>query len=327
MPTVSLLERIAQAPIMCDGAMKTQLVEQGISRGLIPNKEMSFSTGYWNVEHPEVVEAVHRDYLDAGCELILTNTFKTSSFHVMIWDRARTLSEAARESVKLIEAATKIARGVCRDDGWVLGDIGHCISQMQGILRPDRKVLREEYRRQAQAMRDAGADAIIIEYMADPLELAAAVEVSKQVADWCVIATPVFANHGTSSDPDYRTHRSVHANEVEGVSLDEMTRVAIESGADVVGAHCGHSLDVSDYLAITQQILASPHRPTGTPVMIQPNGSKTGQSQVLAESVSRLLDLGVRALGGCCGTTPTHLRAMSEAMRAHGENRHRSADA
>ncbi len=96
MPTIGLMERIARAPIMCDGAMKTQLVEQGFNRGLIPNKRMSFSTGYWNVDHPEVVDAVHRDYLDAGCELILTNTFKISSFHVLMWDRVKTLAEAAR---------------------------------------------------------------------------------------------------------------------------------------------------------------------------------------------------------------------------------------
>ncbi len=99
------------------------------------------------------------------------------------------------------------------------------------------------------------------------------------------------------------------------MSLDEMTRVAIESGADVVGAHCGHSLDVSDYLAIAEQILASPHRPAQTPVLIQPNGSETGK--LIAESVARFLDLGVRILGGCCGTTPTDLRVMSERMRAH----------
>ena len=148
--------------------------------------------------------------------------------------------------------------------------------------------------------------------------LAAAVEASKEVADWPVIATPVYASHGTSKNPDYRTHRSAHADEVAGVSLDEMTRVAIESGADVIGAHCGHSLDVPDYLAIAQQLLASPHRPAPTPVMIQPNGSRWGR-QTLAESVPLFLDLGVRILGGCCGTTPADLRAMSEAMHDRGD--------
>ena len=101
------------------------------------------------------------------------------------------------------------------------------------------------------------------------------------------------------------------------MSLDEMTRIAIESGADVVGAHCGHSLDVSDYLAIAQQLFASPHRPARTPVIIQPNGSRRDMPHTLAESVPLFLDLGVRILGGCCGTTPTHLRAMSEAMREY----------
>ncbi len=320
MPANDLMERIARGPILCDGAMKTQLVEQGFNRGLIPDREMSFSTGYWNVDHPAVVEAVHRDYVDAGCQLILTNTFKVSSFHVLMWDRVQTLTEAARVSVKLIEAATKIARGVCRDDAWVLGDIGHCISQMPGSVRPEKVVLREEYKRQAQTMRDAGADAVIVEYMADPLELAAAVEASKQVADWPVMATPVYANHGTDTHRDFRTHRSVHADEVAGVSLDEMTRVAIDAGADVVGAHCGHSLDASDYLAMAEQILASPHRPAQAPVMIQPNGSRKGQ--LIAESVPRFLDLGVRILGGCCGTTPADLCAMSEAMREHGHSKH-----
>jgi 5-methyltetrahydrofolate--homocysteine methyltransferase len=331
MPLEHLLDRIARGPILCDGAMKTQLMAQGVRRGLISTEEASFSTGFWNLEHPDVVEAVHRDYLDAGAELILTNTFKASSFHVFKLGLANTLEDAAQESVRWIDAATRIARTACGDDAWVLGDIGHIVTHMPDPLRRDKKVLREECKRQAQAMRDAGADAIIVEYMADPYEMAVAVEVSKEVAEWPVLATPVFARPETNGNREYRTHRPDRTMEVAGVSIDEMVKAAVDAGADVIGAHCGILLDVSDYLAIAEQILTSPHRPAHTSVIVQPNGSEknkalggdTGKArpQALAESVPHFLDLGVRILGGCCGTTPTDVRAMSEAMRRHCKSR------
>lgn len=322
------MQRVDRAPIMCDGAMKTQLVEKGFERGLIPRREYSFNTGTWNVEHPEVVEAVHRDYLDAGAELILTNTFKVSSFHLLKQGRAGTLDEAARECIKLVDAATKIARRAAGDRAWVLGDVAHVISQMTQVHGRDVGMLRDEFRRQARAMHDAGADAIIVEYMADPVELAAAIEAAKQVADWPVMATPVFANWGTGGDPDYRTHRSDRTIEIAGATIDEMIGMAVDCGADVVGAHCGPLPDLSEYLAIAQRIIDSPHRPGSVPVMIQPNGqekdrplsgaSDVSRPQALADAVPRFLDLGVRILGGCCGTTPDDVRAMADAMRQCG---------
>ena len=132
MPTNSIMERIATAPLMCDGAMKTQLVAEGFRRGLIATREYTFSTAHWNIEHPEVVAAVHQNYLEAGSELILTNTFKASAFHMLKIGHSKTLSHAAHESVKLIDTATKIARRTCGDSAFVLGDIGHVISHMQG---------------------------------------------------------------------------------------------------------------------------------------------------------------------------------------------------
>jgi len=326
-----LLERIGRGPILCDGAMKTQLVERAFHRGLIPEREVSFSTGFWNMEHPDVVEAVHRAYLEAGSELILTNTFKASSFHVLKLGFANTLEDAARESIRWVESATQVARKACGDRAWVLGDIGHIVTHMPADLRGDERALREECVRQARSMYGAGADAIIVEYMADPRELAVAVEAAKEVADKPVIATAVFAGHGSGADRTYRTHRADQTIEVSGASIDEIVKAAVDAGADVVGAHCGVLLDMEDYLAIAKQILTSPHRPAHTPVIVQPNGSEknkalggdTGKArpQALAESVTRFLDLGVRILGGCCGTTPTDVRAMSEEMRRHCQSR------
>ena len=329
MATGDLLERISRGPILCDGAMKTELIAHAAQRGVIPDAASVFSTGYCNIEHPELVEAVHRSYLDAGAELIITNTFKASSIHVLKMGRAQALADASRESTRLVDAATKIARRVCDDDAWVLGDIGS-IGQYRDLHGGEKRVLREEFRRQARAMRDAGADAMIVEYMWDPIEMALAVEASKDVADWPVMATPVYARWEATGDVDYRTLRAAPTVETAGVTIDDMVKAAIEAGADVVGAHCGVLLDVTDYLAIAEQTIASPHRPTHVPVIIQPNGSEKGRPlggatgkarpQALADSVPRFLDLGVRILGGCCGTTPEDVRAMSDAMRRHGQS-------
>ena len=325
-----LLERIGRGPILCDGAMKTQLVELAFRRNLIPDRELSFSTGLWNVEQPDVVEAVHRAYLEAGSELILTNTFKASSFHVLKLGTTERLEDAARESVRWIEAATRLARKACGDRAWVLGDIGHIISHMPEELRGDRDALREECRQQAQTMYDAGADAIIVEYMADPQELAMAVEVAKEVSNRPVFATAVFGGEGSGEDRTYRTHRTDRTSEVAGASVDEVVKAAVDGGADVVGAHCGVLLDLADYLALARQIVASPCRPSHVPVIIQPNGSEKGKhlsghdarprTQALAEAVPQFLDCGVQVLGGCCGTDPGDIRAMSCAMMRQGRN-------
>ena len=330
---MSLLERLGRAPILADGAMKTELIEHGVERGLIPDREAVFSTGYCNVDHPELVEAIHRSYLDAGAELILTNTFKASSFHVLQLGRAQSLADATRESARLVDAATKIARRVCNDRGWVLGDIGS-IGQYADLHGGDRDVLHDEFRRQAVAMREAGADGIIVEYMWDPLEMSLAVDAARDVAEWPVIATPVFARWDNEEGWGYRTHRAAPSVERAGTSVNEMIRAAIEAGADVIGAHCG-MLDLSDYLAIAELMVASPHRPHHVPVMIQPNGSEKkrplgGDSglpkrQALAQAVPQFLDRGVRILGGCCGTTPEDIRAMADAMRRYKPGEPRQA--
>lgn len=152
-------------------------------------------------------------------------------------------------------------------------------------------------------------------------------EAAKEAADWPVIAAAVFGKEDCGNGFTYRTHRTDRTVEVAGVSIDEMMKAAINAGADVIGAHCGVLLDITDYLAIAEQILASQHRPPQIPVIIQPNGSETGRplggdtgkvrSRALADAVPEFFDRGIRLLGGCCGTTPADIRAMAAAMRLH----------
>ena len=286
---------IQTQPRLADGAMGTQLMACGLPGNACGE--------LWNVERPDLVESVHRDYRNAGCDLIITNTFGGNSPAL----ERHGLSERAEE---LNRAAAAIARGVADGQALVLGDIG----PFGGFLEPygdmTAEALTEIFARQAAALHEGGADAAIVETMADPQELTIALRAALQVADWAVITTYAFDKSG---DGTFRT--------MMGTSVADAIGAAIDAGADMVGANCGTSLDLDDYVLLAEQIVAVAGT---TPVLIEPNAGAPQTTekgviypatpQAMAELVPRLLRTGVRALGGCCGTTPGHLRAMKEAI-------------
>ena len=197
---------------MCDGAMTLWLREIAPRHGVTAQEALL--TGPMNLWHPEVVEAAHRDYLDAGCELILTNTFKVSRYHMA----KRNLPY---RTDRMIRAATEIARRAASDQAWVLGDIG----PPQASHPIEAQEFYEIFTQQATALHESGVDAIIIEYMSDPVELAIAIEVCKLATDKPVIATPVF---GRTPEGEYRTPRPTpDAQMAWGPNVEELAQLAV----------------------------------------------------------------------------------------------------
>ncbi|NOX54611.1 MAG: homocysteine methyltransferase [Planctomycetes bacterium] len=282
-------------PRLVDGAMGTQLMARGLPSGACGE--------LWNVEHPDRVAAIHRDYCQAGCDWIITNTFGGSSASL----ERHGLADRAAE---LNRAAARLAREALDDHVVVLGDIGPFGGFLEpyGEMAPER--LLEVFSEQAAALAEGGADAFIIETMADTRELQIAVQAARQAGNKAVIATYAFDK---SADGSLRT--------MMGTTVDEAIATAIEAGADMVGANCGTSLSLDDYVQLAEQLVAAAGQ---TPVILEPNAGAPqnvdGQlvypatPEAMAEIVPRLLAAGVRAIGGCCGTTPDHLRAMRDAL-------------
>lgn len=282
--------------LVCDGAMGTQLMARGLRSG---------ECGVlWNVERRDDVLAIHRDYRRAGCDLITTNTFGGSPAVLA----RHGLEERTAE---LNASAARLAAEAAGQSGFVLGDVGPFGDFLEPIGDTSVAQARDIFRRQIDGLLAGGSDAILIETMSDPAEVEIAVAAAKEAGAPAVIATYAFQK---SADGSFRT--------MMGNDVEDSLGHARAAGADVVGANCGTSLTLDDYAALAGDLVAGAH---GTPVILQPNAGSprmVGDSAVydatpedMAALVPRLLAAGVRVLGGCCGTTPAHLKAMAAAVR------------
>jgi 5-methyltetrahydrofolate--homocysteine methyltransferase len=201
-------------------------------------------------------------------------------------------------------AAAQVARRAVTNGQLVLGDVG----PFGGFIEPLGDTTPDEalaiFTQQIEALRDGGADGVIIETMSDPQELAVAVQAAKRVADWPVIATFCFQKAGD---------RFVT---LMGLNVKAAMRAAIEAGADVVGTNCGTALSLEDYTALAREIVAAAG---DHPTIMQPNAGspieRDGQLHYgagpgeFAQAIGRILAAGIRIVGGCCGTTPAHIAA------------------
>ncbi len=296
MNNTDLLQAIAARPIVCDGAMGTQLIALGIRSG--------DCAMVWNIDRPDDVRSIHTAYRHAGCELITTNSFGGSSLALQRHGYANRTRE-------LNEAAARIAREAAGADGWVLGDVGPFGDFLEpfGDTTPDE--LRESFRIQIEALVSGGADAILIETMSDPAEAVVGVEAAREASDTIPIIVTYAFQKGASGQ----------LTTMMGSTVAEAVERATTAGAQVVGANCGSSLGFADYLELAKQLVAT----ASTPVILQPNagaprvaGGNTvydASPEKMAEVARQLLEVGVRVVGGCCGTTPEHLAAIAAAVR------------
>ena len=283
----------ATRPLLGDGGMGTMLIDAGLPLGTSPE--------LWNVERPGIVEGIQRQYVEAGAQFVTANTFGASPLalarHGLV-DRCAELNAAA------VELARKA--GAER----VLGDLGPSGRFLEPYGDLTVAELRHSYKEQVRALREAGADGIIVETMSDPVELSFAVRVARDISDWPVLATFAFQKAGDR----FRT--------MMGATVVEAFKAAIDAGADAAGANCGTGLSFDDYRELAAELVEASN---GFPVILQPNAGAPREADgsfvydaTPAEFAAWGVDAaaqGVKIVGGCCGTTPAHIRALAEALR------------
>ncbi len=291
-----LLAELASRPLLCDGAMGTQLLARGLTSG-----ECGM---VWNVERRDSVQQVHEAYAQAGCSLITSNTFGGSPTSLARHGLENRVAELNR-------AGAELARAAAGDSGWVLGDVGPFGDFLEPLGDTTAEQLREIFRTQIAALIEGGADAILVETMSDPAEVEVGIAAANDAGPLPVIATFAFQKAAGNT---FRT--------MMGTTVEEAMQRAIEAGASIVGANCGTGLSLEDYVALARELV----RVSGdTPVILQPNAGApqvvNGETVYLATPdemgalVLALLEAGVRIIGGCCGTSPAHLGAMGRALR------------
>lgn len=276
---------LAQRPVVTDGAWGTQMQQQGLEVGACPDA--------WNLEHPERVEAVARSYVEAGSQIILTNTFGASRFMLAKHQLADRVAEINR-------AGVEISRRAAAGRALVFASMGPSgVMLMMGEV--SEAELQAAFAEQAQAMAAGGADGIVLETMSDLAEARLAIQAAKATG-LPVVASMTF-DSGKNHDRTMMGHTPEQAAE-------ELTA----AGADVIGSNCGQG--IQGFIAICQRLHAATELPiwikanAGLPEMVQGQVSYAQKPEQFAEFVPALLEAGASFLGGCCGTSPATIRAL-----------------
>jgi len=286
------LKAYAETVRVIDGAWGTELQKRGLGAGACAE--------LWNVENPQAVAEVARDYVEAGSDVILTNTFGGNRFVLGAHG-------AGDRVVELCEAGAAISRRAAGRDVKVFASIGPSgkIVMMNDV--PEEE-LEMAFAAAATALAHGGADAIVLETFNELEELSIALRSVKQATNLPVVASMTF-----SSGPD-------KTNTMMGETPGDLARAAAEGGADAVGANCGAG--PGNYVRVAELL----RRATSLPIWIKPNA---GLPQVAADGttiysmggeefasfVPKLVLAGANFIGGCCGTTPDHIRAVRAAVR------------
>jgi 5-methyltetrahydrofolate--homocysteine methyltransferase len=290
-----LLARLRRGDLLVgDGAWGTQLMERGLPPGQPPE--------WFALERPEVLEEIARLYLEAGADLVTTDTFGGSALrlrmHELDGQRER-INRRAVEAVRRAVSGRALVSASVGPTGRLLEPFGDATPE--GVY--------EAFAEQVAVLASAGADLICIETMSDLTEATCAVKAAKAMApEVPVMATMTF-------EPTPRGFFTVM-----GVSIPKAVAGLTDAGADVVGSNCGTGIDAM--LTIAREIA----RVSQLPIVIQPNAglpeSHDGRMvyretpEVMAARVPELLETGVAIVGGCCGTTPAHIRAVRGAVDA-----------
>jgi 5-methyltetrahydrofolate--homocysteine methyltransferase len=284
-----LRDRLSDGDVLLvDGAMGTMLFQRGLAPGQPPESVTR--------SRPEILEEIAQLYLDAGADILTTNTFGGSPLRLALHGL-----DAQTEAVN--RAAVLAARRAANGRAYVAGSCGPCgrLLQPYGDVSPGDVL--DGFRRQAGALIEAGVDCVLVETMTDLTEATLAVTAAREAsADIPVLATMTF-------DP---TPRGYHT--VMGVSVAAAAAGLAEAGANAVGSNCGNGIE--HMIEIARAFRAV----TALPIVIQPNaglprtsGTETVYDETpafMAGKAAVLLDLGVSVIGGCCGTTPEHIRAL-----------------
>ncbi len=296
----NILDRIKAGEILVgDGAMGTMLFNKGLKMDQCPEK--------LNLENHTILEEVAQSYLDAGADLIETNSFGGSPLKLAMYsleDKTEEINRIAIQSVRKVIGVSAYLSFSCGPTGRILKPYGDT----------DPEEMLESFKRQIKIAVDVGVDIICIETMTDIVEAKLAINAVKSFSsDIPIIATMTF----DTTPNGFFT--------IMGVSIKQACRELVEFGADIIGSNCGNGIDNMIRIATEFKKYAT------VPIIIQSNAGlpelKNGEAvysetpQFMAEQCHRLLDIGISIIGGCCGTTPEHIAAIRQVVDKYNMDR------
>jgi len=286
----ALKEAIEERVLVCDGAMGTMLY----AKGVFINK--SFDA--LNVTQPDLVAEVHAEYVRAGADIIETNTFganriKLGSFGLA--DRLHAINEQG----------ARIARHAADDRAYVAGAIGPLGIRIEPWGKTGVDEARDYFREQAQALADGGVDLFILETFRDLNEMGAAIDAVRAVSD-----LPIVAQMTTEED----------GNTLDGTPPEKFAPELERRGATLIGVNCAVGpapmLDTIERMAAVTKLKLTAQPNAGKPRDVEGRNIYLCSPEYMASYARRFILHNVRLVGGCCGTTPEHIRQIKMAVRA-----------
>ncbi len=292
MPANLFLDRLNSGDILVlDGATGTNLQRRGLPTGM--------PSDVWVLDNPAAVRQLHADFLAAGSDVLLTNTFGSSRLHLGHAGLADRFEDTNRRAVELLREVIHDAPALAAGS---LGPLGEMLQPYGSLSEEDAG---RYYAEQARLLSDAGVDLLVVETQFDLTEALAAVSSIRAVTDLPLVCS-------FSYDRGSRT--------MMGVKPTQMANALAGSGVVALGINCGRSL--ADNLAALREL----RQATDLPIWFKPNAGlpRTDESgalhydvtpEIMAEQVPLWIEAGARLVGGCCGTSPEHLRAIAQAAK------------
>jgi len=291
--TTDLVWRLKSAPMLCDGAMGTLLYSKGIFINRCYDE--------LNLSQPELIRGVHHDYLQAGAEIIETNTFGANSFRL-------SRHGLADRTAEINLAGARAARDAAKSfNVLVAGSVGPLGVRIEPLGKTSFEEARQAFRQQISALVVGGVDLVILETFGYVEELHQAILAARDVDS----KLPVVAQVTIDED----------GNCLDGSTPEAFTARLVDWGADVIGCNCSVGpvamLDAIERVRATDTtILLSAQPNAGMPRSVEGRNIYLCSPEYMASYARKFVTAGVRLVGGCCGTTPEHIRVMKTALRA-----------
>jgi len=285
----------SRSTLLADGAMGTNLFAEGLQFGDPPE--------VWNLTHPEIVRRIHRGYLEAGSRILMTNTFGGNRKRLALHGHEGRVAELNRTAAILLRSEVDAAG----TGALVAGDIGPTGEIMAPVGTLEEAEAVDVFAEQAAALVAGGVDVIWIETMSDLAEIKAAIDGVRRVApEMPLIATMTF---------DTRGHTMM------GVSPERAVKALVAWGADAVGGNCGNGPDelipvMEKMRAADPNVVLVAKSNAGMPELVDMRAVYRSDPADFAAQVMRMKAAGASIVGGCCGTTASHLQAIADRLSA-----------